>query len=87
MEENSTQIETEQNLEAIFDETLHAQSQFTPQDLPMEWEVGQHRYIRVLEVDGDTLNKKLSEFRDLGVKVLDFDRRWGFWVFKTMAPS
>lgn len=86
MEEQS-QTETEPNLEAIFDETLAAQPAFVPQDLPMEWEVGQHRYIRFLEEDGDTLNKKLIEFRGLGVKVLDFDRRWGFWVFKTMAPS
>ena len=75
-----TQPQTEQNLEASFDETLHERPSFTPQDLPMEWEVGQHRYIRVLETEG-SLNAKLVEFRELGVKVLDYDRRWGFWVF------
>jgi hypothetical protein len=77
---------TEPNLQNVFDQSLRDRPAFAPGDLPSEWTVGQHKYIRVLAQE-DTLDEKLTEFRELGVSVLDYDRRWGFWVFKTMAPQ
>jgi hypothetical protein len=74
-------------LNAIFEQTLNDRPQFSLDDLPNEWDVVIHRYLRFIDDDETTLDKKLSEFRELGVKVLDWDRRWGFIVFKTMAPS
>lgn len=72
----------EVNLQNIFDRSL-----FVQEETPDNWTVGQHTYYRVLAVGTkDALDKKLTEFRELGVKVLDFDKRGGFWIFKTMSP-
>lgn len=84
MDEN-TEIGLAETLTGTFEQSLSDRSSFEPQELPMEWDVGQHRYIRVNDGDGQ-LNRALLKFREDGVKVLDYDRRWGFWVFKTMAP-
>jgi hypothetical protein len=80
------QEETEPNLQNVFDQALHEQPAFAPEDLPSEWTVGQHRYVRVLDRVG-ALDAELLHFRELGVRVLDYGRRWGFWIFKTMAPQ
>ena len=79
------QPETEPNLQNIFDQELQEPA-FSPAELPSEWTVGQHRYVRVLDREG-ALDAELMHFRDLGVKVLDYDRRWGFLIFKTSAPT
>jgi hypothetical protein len=84
VEENTQDLE--KTLSGTFEQALAEAPAFAPEDLPMDWEVGQHKYIRVLDQEG-ALDKKLLEFRELGVKVLDYGRRWGFWVFKTMAPQ
>jgi len=78
---------TEPNLQNIFDQSLRDEPAFVPEDLPSEWTVGQHRYIRVFEATKDTLAEKLAEFRELGINVLDFDKRWRFLIFKTTAPK
>jgi hypothetical protein len=88
----------EPNLTAIFDQELAAPEAFVPEDLPTEWDVGQHRYFRVAdehpEFDDEnrltkesSLSKKLDEFREDGIVVLDYGRRWGSWIIKTMAPQ
>lgn len=74
-------------LNQIFEQSLYDRPQFNIDDLPKEWDVGKHRYFRVIEEKDTTVDEKLAEFRELGVKVLDYDRRWGFVVFKTMAPT
>ena len=80
------QAETEPNLQNVFDQALHGPSAFVPEDLPSEWTVGQHKYIRVLDREG-ALDAELLNFQATGVSVLDYGRRWGFWIFKTMAPQ
>ena len=76
----------ELDLQTIFEQELQAPA-FSPEELPGDWTVGQHRYYRVVEEDENTLSKQLDKFREQGIRVLDFDRRWGFWIFKTRAPS
>lgn len=73
-------------LTRLFDEALAEQPEIVAEEAPSEWTVGQHRYFRVL-AEKNTLEEKLVEFREAGVRVLDYDRVRGFWVFKTRAPS
>ncbi len=73
-------------LNKVFEQALVEKPAFVPEDLPNEWTVGQHRYIRVPDVEG-RLSKQLDEFREAGVRVLDYGRRWGSWIFKTMAEG
>jgi len=84
MEDNTPQ--TEASLTKVFEQALHDKPDFVPEDLPTEWTVGQHRYYRTPDREG-ALSAELMHFQDIGVKVLDYDRRWGFWIFKTMAPK
>ena len=76
----------DQPLNRIFEESLAEGGDVAPEEAPSEWTVGHHRYIRVL-AEKNTLEEKLVEFRESGVRVLDFDRVRGFWVFKTRVPS
>jgi hypothetical protein len=96
VDENNFQVQ--ESLGSVFEHSLQEQQSFTPEDLPMEWDVGQHKYFRVLDVspkfdesgkltEQGSLHKKLQEFSELGVRVLDYGRRWGFWVIKTMVPQ
>ncbi len=73
-------------LSQVFEQALVEQPAFVPEDLPNEWTVGQHRYVRIPDGEGE-LSKQLDAFRADGVSVLDYGRRWGSWIFKTMAPS
>ncbi len=73
-------------LTRVFEESLAEGPDVAPEEAPSEWTVGQHRYFRV-PAGKNTLEEKLLEFREAGVRVLDFDLARGFWTFKTRAPS
>lgn len=79
-------MEEEAPLSQVFEQALVEQPSFVPEDLPNDWTVGQHRYVRIPDGEGE-LSKQLDAFRADGVRVLDYDRRWGSWVFKVMAES